>query len=129
MKDAILITDSTVELLDFKRYARGLFEFEEANEFEIEYYIPYEQESYFSISKDNSMFDLIEPDGQKIIVSEFDKFNVFACLFYEFGYVQSLIVSIPSDRKIIVDNDHGAFIRREDFLKLNSYEEFVKWSK
>jgi len=48
MKDAIIITDSTFELSDFKAYAKSLFEFKEANESGIEYYIPNEQESYFS---------------------------------------------------------------------------------
>lgn len=72
------------------------------------------------------MFDLMEPYEQKEILSELDTFNVFACLFYNFLYVQDLVASIPSDRKIIIDNDHGTFMKREDFLKLNSYEEFAK---
>ncbi|OMP74509.1 hypothetical protein [[Flexibacter] sp. ATCC 35208] len=129
MKDAIIITDSTFELSDFKAYAKNLFEFKEANESEIEYYIPNEQESYFSISKDNNMFDLMEPYGQEIIASEFDTFNIFACLFYDFRYVQSLVASIPSDRKIFIDNDHGTFMRKDDFLRLNSYEAFIKGFK
>ncbi|OMP75968.1 hypothetical protein [[Flexibacter] sp. ATCC 35208] len=126
MKDAIIITDSTFELSDFKAYAKRLFEFKEANESKIEYYIPYEQESYFSISKDNSMFDLMEPYEKKIIASEFETFNIFASLFYDFRYVQSLVASIPSERKIFIDNDHGTIMRKEDFLSLNSYEEFIK---
>ncbi|WP_343694019.1 hypothetical protein [Chitinophaga sp.] len=126
MKDAIFITDSTFELSDFKLYAIGLFKFEDANESEIEYYIPNEQKSYFSISKDNSMFNLMEPNEQKKIVSEFDTFNVFACLFYNFSYLQSLAASIPSDRKIIIDNDHGTIMQTAEFLKLNSYKEFVR---
>lgn len=125
MKDAIFITDSTFELSDFKLYAKGLFKFEDANESEIEYYIPNEQKSYFSISKDNSMFHLMEPNEQKKIASEFDTFNVFACLFYNFSYLQSLVASIPSDRKIIIDNDHGTIMQTAEFLKLTSYKEFV----
>lgn len=126
MKKAILITDSTFELSDFELYAKDLFEVEYANESEIECYIPYKLESYFSISKDNSMFDLMEPYGQRKIMSEFDTFNVFACLFYNFSYIRSLVASILSDRKIVIDNDHGTFMYREDFLKLNSYEDFVR---
>ncbi len=126
MRDAFLITDSTFEISDFRLYTMEVFEFEEVDEFEIEYNIPYEHESYFSISKDNSMFDLMEPDEQKIIISEFDKFNVFACLFYNFHYLQKLVASFPSSRKILIDNDHGRIMKRDEFLKLNSHEEFVK---
>lgn len=126
MKNAIFITDSMFELSDFKLYSKDLFEFENANESEIEYYIPHEQESYLSISKDNSMFHLMEPYGQNKIVSEFVTFNVFSCLFYDFSYIQKLVASIPSERKVIIDNDHGTIMQREEFLRLNSYEGFVK---
>jgi hypothetical protein len=126
MKNAILITDSTFELSDFKLYAKDLFEVEDANESEIECYIPYKLESYFSILKDNSMFDLMEPHGQRKIMSEFDTFNVFACLFYNFPYIRSLVASIPSDKKIVIYNNHGTFMQSEDLLKLNSYEDFVR---
>src|SRR5687767_2380289 len=111
MKNTTLITDSTFELSDFKLYAKDLFEVEDTNESEIECYIPYELESYFSISKDNSMFDLIEPYGQTKIMSEFDTSNVFACLFYNFSYIRSLLASIPSDSKIVIDNGHGTFMQ------------------
>lgn len=126
MKDAFLITDSNFELSDFKLYTENLFEFEEVDEFEIEYYIPNKQESYFSISKDNSMFNLVEPEMQKIIMPEFDMFNFFACLFYDFQYLRNIVNRFPSNRKILIYNDHGRVMGREEFLKFNSYEEFVK---
>ncbi|WP_143709171.1 hypothetical protein [[Flexibacter] sp. ATCC 35208] len=126
MKDAIIITDSTFELSEFKVYAKSLFEFKEANESEVEYYIPYEQESYFSISKNNTIFNLMENNEQDLIISEFITFNIFACLFYEFSYLKSIVAAIPPERKIIIDNDHGTLMRKEEFLNLNSYEEFTR---
>lgn len=126
MKDAIIVTQSTFELLDFKLYGKNLFEFVDARESEIKYYKPNVQESYISITKDNSMFDLMESYGREKIESEFETFNIFLCLFYNFSYIQSLVASIPLDKKIIFDNDHGILMNREEFLKLNSYEEFVK---
>lgn len=127
MKEAILITDSTFDLSDFKLYATDSFKFKVAKEFEIVHYIPHEVETYFSIMKDNNIFNLMEPNEQEIVLSEFEKFNFYYCLFYNFHYLQVLIGSIPPDRKIIIDNDHGRLMKREEFLKLNSYEEFAKW--
>lgn len=126
MKDAILITDSMFELSDFKLYTQSLFNFNEASESEIEYFAPNEYNSYLSISKDNSIFKLIEPCIQQIIQSEFDVFSIFVCLFYDFSYVQRLAASIPPNRKILIDNDHGTIMNRTDFLKLESYRDFVK---
>lgn len=127
MLDAIIITESTFELSDFKLYTLESFKFENENEFKIEYYIPHKQETYFSISNDNSIFDLMESNEQSIVTSEFEKFNIYYCLFYNFHYLQVLIASIPPDRKIIIDNDHGRLMRRDEFLKFNSYEEFASW--
>lgn len=126
MKDAIIITDSKFELSNFKEYAKSLFKFNDANEFEIEYYIPYEQESYFSISKDNTILNLMENNEKDFITSEFITCNIFACLFYEFNYLKSIVAAIPPERKIIIDNDHGTLMRKEEFLNLNSYEEFTR---
>ena len=126
MKDAIPITESAVGLSDFKLYTKGALEFEENGESEIVHQILTKDNSYFSISKDNSIFDLMEPDEQAIVMSEFDEFNIFPCLFYDINYLNILISSVPSDRKIIIDNDHGTFMTREHFLNLNSYEEFIR---
>lgn len=127
MKEAILITDSTFDLSDFKLYAKDSFKFEGTKELEIVHYIPHQLESYFSIVKDNNIFNLMEPNEQEIVLSEFKEFNFYYCLFYNFHYLQILISSIPPDRKIIIDNDHGRLMKRGEFLGLNSYEEFVRW--
>ncbi|HVI47122.1 MAG TPA: hypothetical protein VM802_19755 [Chitinophaga sp.] len=127
MNDAFLITDSTFELSDFKLYTEGVIKFDVVNEFEMEYNIPYQNKTYFSVSKDNSIFDMMDPSEQERVVSEFNEFNIFTCLFYDFHYLQTLVASIPPDRKIVIDNDHGKLLKREEFLKLNSYEEFAKW--
>ncbi|MCW3463670.1 hypothetical protein [Chitinophaga nivalis] len=127
MNDAFLITDSTFKLSDFKRYTEGAIKFDDLNEFEIEYNIPEQHKTYFSVSKDNSIFDMMDPFEQEKVISEFSEFNIFTCLFYDFRYLQTLVASIPPDRKVIIDNDHGKLLKREDFLKFNSYEEFAKW--
>lgn len=126
MKDAFIITESAFDLSDFKEHARSLFDFKKVSESLIEYYIPFVPESYFSISKDNSLIDLMEIDEQDIIRTEFGEFNIYICRFYEFHNLKSLVSSIPSNNKIIIDNDHKVFMQRGFFLNLNSYEEFTK---
>jgi hypothetical protein len=127
MQEAILIMDSSFGLSDFKLYTTDSFKFEDAKEFEIEHNVPHQFDTYFSILKDNSIFDLMEPNEQSIVSSEFEMFNIYYCLFYDFHYLKILIASIPPDKKIIIDNDHGRLMRRDEFLKFNSYEEFARW--
>ncbi|MBC9914073.1 hypothetical protein [Chitinophaga varians] len=127
MKDAILITGSTFKLSDLLVYAKNAIKFEEVNEAEIECNIPYQVGTYFSISKNNSTIDLMEPGEIEYLQSEFGVFNFFHCLFYDFHYLQVLLASIPPDIKVIIDNDHGRLLKKEEVLKFNSYEEFAMW--
>lgn len=126
MRDAFLIIDSIFELSDFKLYTKDLLKFEEISEWEIVHEDLNKDRSYFSISKDNSIFDLMEPFEKEKVTSEFSMFTIFACSFFELDYLRILVSSIPPNTKFLIDNDHGRIMERGEFLKLNSYEEFVK---
>jgi hypothetical protein len=127
MRDAILIAYSTVELSNLKFYAEGVLQFDEISETEIVHQIIGDGDSYISVSKNNELFELLELEAQRKTKSEFGEFNIFSCLFFDFFNFKKLIASIPIDRNIIVDNDHGRLIKREELLKMNSYEEFVEF--
>ncbi|SHN40955.1 hypothetical protein SAMN05216311_112146 [Chitinophaga sp. CF418] len=56
MRDAILITDSTVELLNLKFYAKGVLQFDEISETEIMHQIINDGDTYISVSKNNGLW-------------------------------------------------------------------------
>lgn len=124
MKYAMLITDPTFELLDFRSYAKGQLDLVRRSEKEISQNVPYQADPYISIYRDTEIFDMMEPEHQEAILSEFESYNIYGCMFFNFNHLRVLIASIPLDRKITINNDHGTFMNRETFLKFDSWEDF-----
>ncbi|HEY9259908.1 hypothetical protein, partial [Chitinophaga sp.] len=126
MRSAFIITDSEFTLSDLKQCAKGMLDFEYSNNTELSFHLKDVERGYFYISLDNSIFDLMEKYQQEVVTSHFAAFNIYGCTFHYFDILRTLINAIPSDKKIIVDNDHGALIEREKFLTIVTYEEFIE---
>jgi len=123
---AFLITDGTFELSDFKLMSKDLFLFDDYSETEIEYQSGDNERTYFYIARDNMIFDLMDVVEQNLIRLSYETFNIFSCRFFDFTLLKKIVSIVPTEIKLMIDNDYGSILSRDEFLRVHGYNQFLK---
>lgn len=126
MHTAILITEVSVRLEDFKRIPD--FSFNAVfRENEMVSQRNHDKESYISVVYDNGLYPFWEEDMQQKIKGEFLEFNSYTVYFFSFTTFRMMVMSLPNDYKIIIDNDYGCLIDKESISHIHDFESFINY--
>jgi len=126
MHTAILITEVSFKLEDFKRIPD--FSFNAVfKENEMVSQRTHEKESYISVVYDNGLYAFWEEDMQQKINSKFLEFNSYTVYFFSFTTFRKMIMSLPNDYKIFIDNDYVSLIDKESISHIQDFESFTNY--
>lgn len=121
MDNAIIITDSKVGLPEFKRWSGAVLQME------------WEGNSVLHHSDRNDFITLVR---DKSLINEYGdneltevKQHILYPAFYSvdtncFKLLKKMVDIIPTRERVLIDNNHGKIMGREQLLKCKSFQDF-----
>ena len=121
MDNSIIIIDSKISLSEFKRWSDNTVQMEWEGNYVLHHG---DKNDFITLIKDKNLIN--EYDGKELTEV---KAHILYPTFYTidtncFQLLKKLVGIIPTHESVLIDNNHGKIMSREELLKCESFSDF-----
>ena len=119
MDNVLIITDRNVRLIDLQEWYQDILSFEYESDHVIHYSMP---KKFLSIIDDINMNEFDEAEMYEI-KKLIENPRAFLVDTNDLSLLKEFVNEFPEHKSLIIDNDHGRFLSRNELMKCTSFSE------
>ena len=119
MDNVLIITDRNVRLIDLQEWYQDILSFEYESDHVIHYSTP---KKFLSIIDDINMNEFDEAEMYEI-KKLIENPRAFLVDTNDLSLLKKFVNEFPEHKSLIIDNDHGRFLSRNELMKCTSSSE------